>query len=242
MCCTQCQSQTVRKNGSIHSGKQKYKCLACHKQFVEEPQNKIISDDIKERIRRSLLERVSLEGICRIFDVSMPWLLGFMEKTFQSLPEDLNATIIAENDEFEVAVLEGDEMWSFVGSKSNDQWLWLVMHSSTRQILAFHVGKRNKAAGEALIAKLPEGIKKKAHFYTDKFSVYYEVIPWSQHSAVGKESGKTSYIERFNCTLRQRCSRLVRKALSFSKKLENHIGAIKMFICNYNKNLKSLHI
>ncbi|CUI18156.1 transposase (plasmid) [Candidatus Protochlamydia naegleriophila] len=164
ICCTQCQSQTVRKNGSIHSGKQKYKCLACHKQFVEEPQNKIISDDIKERIRRSLLERVSLEGICRIFDVSMPWLLGFMEKTFQSLPEDLNATIIAENDEFEVAVLEGDEMWSFVGSKSNDQWLWLVMHSSTRQILAFHVGKRNKAAGEALMAKLPEELKKKPTF------------------------------------------------------------------------------
>ncbi|MCC5832142.1 MAG: IS1 family transposase, partial [Chlamydiales bacterium] len=68
------------------------------------------------------------------------------------------------------------------------------------------------------------------------------VIPWKQHSAVGKESGKTSYIERFNCTIRQRCSRLVRKALSFSKKIENHIGVIKMFICDYNKNLKSLHV
>jgi len=159
--CPQCKSNTVRKNGSIHSGKQKYECLACHKQFIEDPQNKIISDDTKDRVQRSLLERVSLEGICRIFDVSMPWLLGFMEKTFKSLPEDLNATIIAENDEFEVFVLEGDEMWSFVGSKSNDQWLWLVMHSSTRQILAFHVGKRNKAAGEALMAKLPAELKKK---------------------------------------------------------------------------------
>ena len=187
ICCTQCQSQTVRKNGSIHSGKQKYKCLACHKQFVEEPQNKIISDDIKERIRRSLLERVSLEGICRIFDVSMPWLLGFMEKTFQSLPEDLNATIIAENDEFEVAVLEGDEMWSFVGNKSNDQWLWLVMHSSTRQILAFHVGKRNKAAGEALMAKLPEELKKKPTFtqissqFTMKLSHGRNIVPLAKN-------------------------------------------------------------
>jgi hypothetical protein len=44
--------------------------------------------------------------------------------------------------------------------------------------------------------------------------------------AVGKETGKTSYIERFNCTMRQRVSRLVRKTLSFSKKLEKHIGAI----------------
>lgn len=83
-----------------------------------------------------------------------------MEKTFEALPDDLNATVIAENDEFEVVVLEGDEMWSFVGNKDNDQWLWLVMYSSTRQILAFHVGKRNKIAGEALMAKLPEESKK----------------------------------------------------------------------------------
>ncbi|MDG3493711.1 MULTISPECIES: IS1 family transposase, partial [Pseudanabaena] len=44
-------------------------------------------------------------------------------------------------------------------------------------------------------------------------------------------------IERFNCTLRQRVSRLVRKTLSFSKKLENHIGAIWNFIHHYNTSL-----
>ena len=38
----------------------------------------------------------------------------------------------------------------------------------------------------------------------------------------------------FNNTLRQRVSRLVREALSFSKKLANHIGAIKLFIYQYN--------
>jgi insertion element IS1 protein InsB len=45
---------------------------------------------------------------------------------------------------------------------------------------------------------------------------------------------KTNHIERFNCTLRQRVSRLVRSALSFSKKLDHHIGAIKFFLCHYN--------
>jgi hypothetical protein len=35
-------------------------------------------------------------------------------------------------------------------------------------------------------------------------------------------------------TLRQRMSRLVRETLSFSKKLANHMGAIKLFICHYN--------
>ena len=162
--CPNCCSHTIRRNGSIHTGKQKYQCVACNKQFVENPQNKIIPEGTKERIRRSLLERVSLEGICRIFDISMPWLLRFMEKTFQSLPENLQAGIIAENDEFEVLVLEVDELWSFVGNKKNDQWLWVVMHAETRQILAFHVGNRTKALGEALMAKLPIDLKKKHTF------------------------------------------------------------------------------
>ncbi len=75
--------------------------------------------------------------------------------------------------------------------------------------------------------------------YTDFWSSYEEVFPQSRHKAVGKETGKTNYIERFNNTMRQRISRLVRKTLSFSKKLENHIGAIWYFIHHYNS---SLHI
>ena len=56
------------------------------------------------------------------------------------------------------------------------------------------------------------------------------VIPAAQHKPISKLARKTNHIERFNNTLRQRVSRLVREALSFSKKLANHIGAIKLFI------------
>ena len=60
------------------------------------------------------------------------------------------------------------------------------------------------------------------------------VIPAEQHRAITKKARKTDHIERFNNTLRQRVSRLVRETLSFSKTLANHIGAIKYFICHYN--------
>ena len=162
--CPHCSALIARKNGSTSNGKQKFQCLCCLKQFVEDPKNKIIPIDTKERIRRSLLERVSLEGICRIFDVSMTWLLEFMQQTFTALPDHLNAEVLTENDDFEVFVLEADEMWSFVGNKKNDQWLWLVMHSKTRQILAFHIGKRDKVSAEALMNKLPVALKKKPGF------------------------------------------------------------------------------
>ena len=68
-----------------------------------------------------------------------------------------------------------------------------------------------------------------ATFYTDQYEVYEGVIPAAQHCAISKLARKTNHIERFNNTLRQQVSCLVREALSFSKKLANHIGAIKLF-------------
>ena len=162
--CPSCNSSTIKKNGHIHNGKQNHRCLSCGRQFVLEPQNKIIDEKTRDLIRQALLERVSLEGICRIFSVSMPWLLKFIDEIIADLPDDLNATLISDNEQFEVAVFELDEQWSYVGSKDNQQWLWLVFHSVTRQVLAMHVGKRNKASAEALLAKVPEDLKKKPSF------------------------------------------------------------------------------
>ena len=66
------------------------------------------------------------------------------------------------------------------------------------------------------------------------WEAYAAILPSKRHRPVGKESGQTNHIERFNNTLRQRCSRLVRKTLSFSKKLANRIGAVWYFIHDYN--------
>jgi len=97
-----------------------------------------------------------------------------------------------------------------------------------------HIGERSKKGAQGLWENIPDKFKSDSHFYTDFWESYDNVIPPKQHTKCSKSSGKTSYIERFNNTMRQRCSRLVRKTLSFSKKLENHIGAIWNFIHHYN--------
>lgn len=94
-----------------------------------------------------------------------------------------------------------------------------------------HVGARK------LWQSLPPVDRQCAVAYTDFWEAYELIIPSKRHRAVGKETGQTNYIERFNCTLRQRVSRLVRKTLSFSQKVENHIGAIWYFIHYYNASL-----
>jgi IS1 family transposase len=62
----------------------------------------------------------------------------------------LNANVI-QNEELEIASLELDEQWSYVGRMKTTQWLQLVFHSTARQVLAMHVGKRDKESAECLL-------------------------------------------------------------------------------------------
>jgi insertion element IS1 protein InsB len=101
-----------------------------------------------------------------------------------------------------------------------------------------YVGSRDEnSANKCLWASLPAIYRQCAVAYTDFWAAYALVIPANRHRPLGKETGHTAYIERLNCTLRQRVGRLVRKTLSFSKNLENHIGAIFFFARHYNSSL-----
>ena len=82
-----------------------------------------------------------------------------------------------------------------------------------------YLGERGEKGALGLWNSLPGVLRPCAVCYTDFWSAYELVFPDSRHKSVGKETGLTAYIERLNNTLRQRISRLVRKTLSFSKKL-----------------------
>jgi IS1 family transposase len=129
-------------------------------------------------------------------------------------------------------------MCSFVGSKANKQWIWLAIDAVTREIVGVYIGDRSAQAAKQLWRSLPPVYRQCAVCYTDFWQAYEQVLPSKRHRAVGKDSGKTCYIERFNNTLRQRVARLVRKTLSFSKSLDNHIGAVWYFVHHYNASLR----
>jgi insertion element IS1 protein InsB len=130
--------------------------------------------------------------------------------------------------------VEADELWSFVGKKANTPWLWITMEAKTRQVIAFHVGDRSRETAKELWAKMPLVYREQARFHTDHYEADQGVIPPAQHQAITQEARKTNHVERLNNTWSQRVSRLVRETLSFAKKLANHIGAIKYFICHDN--------
>jgi insertion element IS1 protein InsB len=238
--CPRCQLSHIKKNGHTHYRQQNYRCLKCGRQFVADSQR--VGDEKRALVQSLLLERLSLRGICRVTGVSLTWLLQFMATLYEQLPEDLCVTLASPCRQVQLLRLEAevDELWSFVGRKADKQWLWLAFDRESRQVLAFFVGDRSRESARQLWQRLPAAYRERATFYSDDWEAYKGVIAPARHVVCGKESGLTSGVERFNCTLRQRVSRLVRKSLSFSKKIANHIGAIKYFICHYNREVVRL--
>ena len=234
MICKYCHSDHVVKNGYNSAHTSKFLCHACCRQFVENPIQFRISDETKGLIDKLLLERISLAGIARVVGVSERWLQDYVNDKYQSIPREVKVMAKTHSR----LTIQCDEAWSFVGQSSNKKWIWLALDRDTREIVGVHIGDRSADSAQALWDSLPNWYQQNATAYTDFWEAYQVVIPSSQHHAVGKESGKTNYVERFNCTLRQRVSRLVRKTLSFSKKLENHIGAIFYFIHHYNDTIR----
>ena len=129
-------------------------------------------------------------------------------------------------------------MWSFVGHKGQQVWIWLAIDLVTREIVGVALGDRSRDMAWELWESLPGVYRQCAVCYTDYWEAYRGVIAGKRHRPEGKESGKTNHIERFNGTLRQRVSRLVRKTLSFSKKMENHIGAVWYYIHDHNRRMR----
>ena len=125
-------------------------------------------------------------------------------------------------------------MWSFVGRRRDVCWVWAALDADTRRVVAMVLGDRSEGTARLLWEALPEAYRDGATVFTDFWAAYAAVVPAGRHVAVGKGSGLTNHIERFWCTVRQRCARLVRKSLSFSKCFWNHLGALWYFIHHYN--------
>ena len=135
-------------------------------------------------------------------------------------------------------VIEADELWSFVGRKRDDWWAWVALDADTRQVVAMACGDRSERTCQCLWDALPEEYRDGAIVCTDFWRAYLAVVPEERHAAAGKEAGLTAHVERFWLTVRQRCGRFVRKTLSFSKCVWNHVGALWDFIRYYNASLR----
>jgi insertion element IS1 protein InsB len=148
-----------------------------------------------------------------------PALTSVNQLLLNTLPPSNVNVIIRRADEVEV-----DEMWSYLGKKTGQRWLWHAIDHHTGMVLAYVFGRRQDQVFLQLKALLePFGITR---YDTDYWGAYTRHLSPDEHNQ-GKRN--TQQIERKHLTLRTRIKRLTRKTICFSRSIQMHNIVIGLF-------------
>jgi insertion element IS1 protein InsB len=235
--CPHCDSEQIVKRGETHRGTQRYLCqnTACARgSFLLDYHNRGCLSEVKQQIMDMSLNASGVRDTARVLRISTDTVLSELKKK-EAVLESVNTALLRtlKPDEMTVDIqrageTEMDEMWSFVGKKSNQRWLWHAIDHHTGAVLAYVFGRRKDKVFLQLKALLePFGFTR---FYTDHWGAYSRHLDEDVHSP-GKRN--TQKIERTHLTLRTRIKRLVRKTICFSKTIQMHDIVLGLFVNRY---------
>jgi insertion element IS1 protein InsB len=92
--------------------------------------------------------------------------------------------------------------------------------------VAWGLGRRDAATARRLWQALPARYHRPCWCFTDLFPADAQALPAGPHRPGPKGEGQTNLVEALNCSLRQRCTVLVRKSCFFSKSGIMHAARI----------------
>jgi insertion element IS1 protein InsB len=235
--CPHCQSDQIVKRGKTARGTQRYLCqnILCAKgSFLLDYCNRGCVPEVKHLIIDMSLNASGVRDTARSLQISTNTVLHELRKKAAVL-ESVNTGLLRTLHSTETTVnierageAEMDEMWSFVGKKGHQRWLWHAIDHHTGAVLAYVFGRRKDEVFLRLKALLePFGLTR---YFTDHWGAYTRHLESDVHSP-GKRN--TQNIERKHLTLRTRIKRLVRKTICFSKSTQMHDIVIGLFVNRY---------
>jgi insertion element IS1 protein InsB len=219
--CPRCASLHIKKNGITHQRKQKYRCQDCHRQFITCYSYQGCVPFVRSLIVPMTLNGSGIRDISRVLRVSINTVLKVIRQQAAMTPEPALPKRVPE--------AEVDEMWSFIGKKRRQCWLWYAFSPKTKEIIGYVLGRRTDESLKRLLGKLEEGHI--TRFYSDDWESYQKLIPSYRHW-IGKLG--TQRIERQNLNFRTHLKRLQRRTICFSKSEGMHEAVIKLYINHRN--------
>jgi insertion element IS1 protein InsB len=180
--CPCCGSIAFKKNGINQYGDQNHKCLECGRQFVLDPQNKIVAEETKNLIRKLLIEKLPIRAICRVADVSKTWLLHFIKEEYRKIPLDMEISIIPDSLGLILKRIEAEELWPSLGNRKRQIWLWVAFDAELKHVVAFHAGGKTDADALAFWEEVPEPYNTGCILYTDEWDIYRKGITAEKES------------------------------------------------------------
>ncbi|WP_157879484.1 IS1 family transposase [Xenorhabdus poinarii] len=213
------QIKAVKKHGKGKGGHPRYRCFSCHRTFQLDYSYRACHAGIKEQVVDLAMNNSGIRDTARALHIS----INAVVRTPKKLRPRWVTALPLDNLEIQL-VCEVDEMWSFVGNKKQQRWLWYAWEPRLKRIIAHTFGRRNKKTLKKLLKKLARF--NVAFWCTDNLNAY-NMLQTNKH-LIGKSF--TQRIERENLTLRNRIKRLNRKTLGYSKSPEMHDKVIGTFI------------
>ena len=216
--------------------KQLYRCRACGRQSRENPTPHAYQQARREEIlHASSRTQQSARSDTHIWRLSHNGLELDQKKVAQLPP--LTTTLLTPDPEDPTSTtLELDERMARLCSKKGTTsgfGLPSVARHDKWSPMQWVIGANRPVC---VCGKLSHQLARQGRCFTDFWASYPAVIPEEQHFAVGKETGETAHVERWNNTLRQRLARFVRMTLSFSKSVLMHEACLLLFLHRYNRD------
>ena len=125
--------------------------------------------------------------------------------------------------------IEWDELWSYVGKKTEPYWTWYVIERNTGVIVAWKNGRRSNEVLKKMLERIESLATKYA--FTDSWKAYVSLLPKHYTHLVGED--QTWKIEHRNLNFRTHLKWLQRKTICFSKNKLMHDNVIEMYIEKY---------
>jgi transposase-like protein/IS1 family transposase len=168
MTCHSCHVEMVKAALYGRNRVQRYKCQQYGKRFSE-PQQKPFGADVRlprekvQMILHCLVEGNSVRGTARLCDVEKRTVLNLLKLAGENCEKLFTERVR----NVRVADLELDEVWRFVGCKQKrltperiqpsmvgDAYVFVGFERTSKLVVAWHLGKRNRVNTEDFISKI----------------------------------------------------------------------------------------
>ncbi|WP_224998053.1 IS1 family transposase [Cesiribacter sp. SM1] len=169
--CPYCRSSKVWKNGLKANGKQNFLCSNCRKQFQQAYAYKGCCQQQRKQVLKMLIRNCGLRDIAFITGVHRQTVVKILEQRVQQLS--------FEHWQSSYDLVQIDELYSFVESKENKQWLLFAYAPETDEVLAWQWGDRSWQTVELLYKQLDD--LQIELICTDDWKAFAAVLPAEKH-------------------------------------------------------------
>lgn len=119
--CPQCCSDKRQtKAGFTRSGSQRYFCVACAKTYTPQPKPRGYAPQVRQQAVRMCLEGIAQRKTARVLQVAVQSVGNWCQQAQQRL-QSSGQTPLPEEAKLACAVIEMDELYSFVGAKRGEK-------------------------------------------------------------------------------------------------------------------------